>query len=79
MKVRVWVKLLTPEGEQARLDVTCGHDRPRLRTHVTNNIGRAGTVLPTPRTASGGDVNEPYRSLGQDGAARPADDARVQC
>ena len=33
------VKLLTPEMEWARLDVTRGQDGPYLRTHVANSVG----------------------------------------
>ena len=67
-----------PEEEQARLDVTCDHDGTRLRTHIANSIWRAGAVLPTPHMASGGDINEPYRPLGWDGAPRLDDDVRVR-
>ena len=46
------VKLLTPGGKRARLDVTHGHDRPYLGAHVANSVGHAGAVLPNPRMAS---------------------------
>ena len=46
------VKLLTPIEKRARLDMTRGHDGPYLGAHVVNSVGRAGAVLPNPRTAS---------------------------
>ena len=46
------VKLLTPGGKRARLDMTRGHDGPYLAAHIANSVGRASAVLPNPRTAS---------------------------
>ena len=46
------VKLLTPGGKRARLDVTRGHDGSYLGAHVANSVGRVDAMLPNPRTAS---------------------------
>jgi hypothetical protein len=43
--------LLMLGREQARLDVTRGHDEPYLGPQVTNSAKRTGTMLPSPRTA----------------------------
>ena len=46
------VKLLTPGGKRAHLDVTRGHDGPYLGAHVANSVGHPGAVLSNPRTTS---------------------------
>jgi hypothetical protein len=40
---------LTLRRGQAHLDVTGGHHKLYLGTHVTNSVGRTGTVLVDPR------------------------------
>ena len=55
------VKLLTPDGKQARLDVTHGHVRPRPGVHIVNSDGCVVAVLPTPCTAADRHVGSPRR------------------
>ena len=57
--------LLTSGREQTRLDMTHGHDRPSLGTHITNSVGQANAVLPNPlRLPSGGLVDHAVRQGG---------------
>ena len=65
LSIWVWVKTLTPGKRLACLDVTCGHDGPYLRIHIKNSVGRAGTVLPNPRTNV--DRRSPRRPPGRNG------------
>ena len=66
-KLWAWVKTLTPGKRLVRLDVTRGHDGPYLRIHIKNSIGRAGVVLPNPRTDANRRVSSPRRPPGRSG------------
>jgi len=67
--VWAWIKPLTLEGARARLDVTCGHDRPCPGVRIANSDGCMGTVMPTPRTAADKHVGSPRCPSGQDGTS----------
>ena len=57
----VWVsvKALTSGRRPARPDVTHGHDRPYLMTHIKNSVGRTGAVLPNPHMNTDRRVSSP--------------------